>query len=910
MSFDLTNDAERPQGRGAPGISPRTLRRARRVAIGITTLVVALLILWWARGAYTDWLWFDALGLGSVFTKILFLKAWLFIGGTLVSGAVVALSLYLAYRFSRGQSTRELGEDGFRLAGATIAGLSVLTVLIAAPVFGAAAAGRWETFLVFFNIVPFGVSDPQFDLDISFYVVKLRLFHFIQGWFMGLFIVSVVMSLALYAANYALRGVRLIIAPRTLKHLAALGVLLMISIALGHVLDVYEQVLSGKGLVFGASYTDVQGRIPSLWLMTAIAALAAVGFAVSNYYGGLRLMAASFSLWVIVVILANFVYPGIFQRLQVEPDEFARELPYIQRNIDATRAAYQIDEIERVPFQVGGRLDAADIREYRITFDNIRLWDLQPLLDAYNQLQFMELYYTFTNMDSDRYLVDGELRQVLLAARELDSPNLPTDAQNWVNRRLQYTHGYGVSMSPATGFSPGEGRPEYLLKDIPISGEFEVEQPELYYGESPGAFAIVNSSMTEVNPDVGFQHYGGTGGVSLNSTWRRFLYTWQFTDINILLSDQVTSDSRILYRRQIDERVKAIAPFLKLDPDPYPVLDTDGRLWWLQDAYTVTYRYPYSTRVEGRTGHQFNYIRNSVKVAVDAYNGDVHFYVMEPEDPLIQMYRRAFPGLFHDAEAMPEDLKAHMRYPVLQFSALAQMYLRYHVTDPQVFFNQALQWAIPLETRFGKRGVQMSPAYLLLQIPGQETGEFLLMLPFTPAGEKKNLVGWLAARNDGVNYGKVLSFQVPSDPQIDGPSQVEARIENDQNISQQFTLWEGAGSRIIRGQLLVIPVGDTIIYVEPLYLQSEVLAFPELKKIILADAGNVVMADNLNSGLAMLIGGENGPAESVLTADGAEPFEREELDRLEDAVTGMGEALGELQEALDRLRESMRGASQ
>ena len=346
MSFDLANDAQGPQNQGFPGISPGNLRRIRRVAVGITTLVLVILILWWARGAYTDWLWFDALGLESVFTKVLFLKTWLFIGGTLVSGTVVALSLYLAYRFSRGQSTRALGDGGFRLVWATIAGIAVLTVLIAGPVFGAAAAGRWETFLLFFNDVSFGVTDPQFDLDISFYVVKLRLFHFIQGWFMGLFIVSVVTSLALYAAIYAVRGVRLVIAPRAFKHLAALGVLLMVSIALGHVLDVYEQVLSDKGLIFGAAYTDVHARIPSLWLLTAIAALAAVGFGVSNYYGGLRLMAASFSLWAIVVILATFVYPGIFQRLQVDPDEFARELPYIQRNIEATREAFGLNRIE------------------------------------------------------------------------------------------------------------------------------------------------------------------------------------------------------------------------------------------------------------------------------------------------------------------------------------------------------------------------------------------------------------------------------------------------------------------------------------------------------------------------------------------------------------------------------------
>ncbi len=662
MSYDLTNDNEGGSGQRLPGISSHNLRRAWRVAVGLTALVVLILVLWWVRGSYTEWLWFDRLGLGSVFTKILFLKTWLFIGGTLVAGGALCLNLFLSVRYSQGQSTRNLREDTSRLIWASIIGGAGLAVLIGSPIFGAAAAGRWETFLLYFNKVSFGVTDPQFGLDVSFYVVTLRMLHFIQGWFMGLIIASIVASLFLYAAVYALRGVKLVVAPRMLKHMAVLGALLMVSIALGHVLDVYELVFSSNGAVFGATYADIHARIPALWLMTAIAALAALGFAVSNYYGGLRMMAGSFSLWLIVVVLANFVYPGLFQRFQVEPDEFAREAPYIERNLEATRAAFQLDQIGQVPFQAKSGLDPSVLAEDRPTLDKIRLWDLQPLLDAYNQLQFMELYYSFSNMDSDRYVIDGELRQVLLSAREIDSTNLPTDAQNWVNRKLQYTHGYGVSMSPATGFSPGEGRPEYFLQDIPIKGEIPLLRPELYYGETPGGFAIVDTAMRDVDPSPDFRSYKGDGGVPLDSTWRRFLYAWQFTDINILLSDQVTTDSKILYHRRIADRVGTIAPFLSLDPDPYPVLDEGGRLWWIQDAYTVTDRYPYSTRMgSSQNGGQLNYIRNSVKAVVDAYNGSVHFYVLEPDDPLIKMYRRAFPGLFQDLAAMPKDLRDHLR---------------------------------------------------------------------------------------------------------------------------------------------------------------------------------------------------------------------------------------------------------
>jgi uncharacterized membrane protein (UPF0182 family) len=908
MSYELIDDAEIPPAQGVPGISAAQLRLARRWGLAFVALALLVLGLWWVRTIYTDWLWFDRLGLLSVYTKLLFLKTWLFLGGTLVAAAFLSGNLYLVVRFSRGPSTRHLKDDVIRSLRALIFGTAGLTVLIAGPIFGAVASGRWETFLIYFNRVPFDATDPQFGLDVSFYVATLRLLNFIQGWTLGLLITAIVACLALYSALYGLRGLGLVLAPRMMKHAAIMGLLLMLSIAAGHALDVYELVLSGKGVVFGATYTDVHARIPVLWLLTGIGILGAVGFGVSNYFGGLRLMAGSFSLWVIVVLLADLAYPALFQRFQVEPDEFSRELPYILRNLEATRTAYQLDLVDPVLYPATGTLDAPVLRANRATLDNIRLWDPQPLLDAYNQLQFMELYYRFLDLDSDRYVVDGRLRQVLVGARELDSQNLPPDAQNWVNRKLQYTHGYGVSMSPTTGFSPGEGRPQYFLQDIPIRGEFPVSRPELYYGESPANFAIVSSTMPEVNPSAGFQHYDGAGGVSLDSTLRRLAYAWEFSDINILLTDQINSDSRIQYRRQIRERVGAVAPFLKLDADPYPVLDGDGRIWWLQDTYTATDRYPYSARLDG----ELNYIRNSVKVAVDAYNGEVHFYVLDPDDPLLRMYRRAFPDLFEDLEAMPKDLRDHMRYPARLFSAQARTYLRYHVTDPQVFFNQAEQWAIPLETRFGKRGVEVAPSYLVLRMPEEEKEEFVLMVPFSPAGEKKNLVGWLVARSDPPNYGRLLGFEVPSDPQVDGPSQVEARIENDQRISQQFTLWEGAGSQIIRGQLLVIPVADAIIYVEPLYLQSEGLAFPELKKVILADSGNVVMADDIEQGLAMLVGGGPASPESsdpIQAVDGETPPGLEELDRIGEAVSGLDAAVDELEEALESLRETLGGTS-
>ncbi|MCS5654928.1 MAG: UPF0182 family protein [Dehalococcoidia bacterium] len=911
MSFDLTNDSDEPEGPNLPGISEVVLQRVRKGCIIAVGLLFAFLILWWLRTVYTDLLWYGELGYRDVFTKILVMKLWLFIGGTLVTAAALIVNFYYTFRFSRGPSTLPVTDETMRLLRALLVAAVVITALTAAPVFGSAAAGRWEVFLLFLNKVSFGVPDAEFGQDLSFFIVTLRMLNFIQSWIMGILITSVVMSLLLYAGIYGLRGLNFFLAPRMLKHIGILGGLLMVSIAAGHVLAIYELVVSPGGLVAGAGYTDIHARIPVLWLMTSIAALGAGAFFVSNYFGGLRLMVGSFSLWIIMALLANLAFPALFQRFQVDPNEFEREQVYIERNIESTRVAYQLDQVEEVALPAVGDIDANVVANNLPVIENIRLWDVEPLQDAYNQLQFMELYYNFLNMDSDRYVLDGRLRQVLLAARELDPDNLPADARNWVNRRLQYTHGYGVAMSPATGFTPEEGRPEFFIQDIPIRGEIPIRQPELYYSESPAPFAIVNSTAPEVDPSGSQLHYDGPGGVNLDSTFRRLAYAWQFADINILLSDQISSGTRIQYRRQISERVHALAPFLTMDDDPYPVVDKAGKLWWLQDAFTTTDRYPYSTLTEDG----FNYIRNSVKAVVDAFSGEVFIYVMDPTDSLLQMYRRAFPDLFLDFDRMPADLQAHIRYPNGIFSAQADMYLRYHITDAQAFFNQAEQWAIPQDTRFGKRGVEVHPSYLILQMPGGDSEEFVLMLPFSPAGEKKNLVGWLTARNDGVHYGKLNAFSVPSDPQVDGPAQVEARIENDQTISQQFTLWDGPGSQVVRGQLLVIPVGDAIIYVEPLYLQSEVLAFPELKKVILADGSNVVMADSVGEGLAMLLEGKAPLVDTSLGGagvggDGQATPGPEDLQVIEDAVSGLDEALKELQEAVERLRESLEKDSQ
>ena len=529
----------------------------------------------------------------------------------------------------------------------------------------------------------------------------------------------------------------------------------------------------------------------------------------------------------------------------------------------------------------------------------------RPLLDVYNQIQHLRLYYGYLDVDVDRYLIDGEYRQVLLGTRELIPEGLDPSAQNWVNRTLVYTHGYGVVMSPATDFTPA-GQPEFFIKDVPPAGDIPVLEPRVYYGENTNDFVIVNSEEAQFDRPADVQgalpvyieRYEGSGGVRLSSFIRRLAYSWELGDVNVFISGQVTNESTVLYRRNIRERVAAIAPFLRLDRDPYMVVN-DGRLFWIQDAYTVTDRLPYSKRLDNR---DFNYIRNSVKVVIDAFNGTVTFYTIEPRrpDPLLTVYRNIFPALFKPIEEMPEGLREHIRYPEVLLRAQATTFLQYHMTDPKEFFLKEDQWAIPNEVVLESQSQPVDPYYVIMKLPGQQGAEFVMILPFTPQ-DKPNLVAWIAARSDGEHYGDILLYTFPKERLFNGPSQIEARIDNDPKISEQFTLWGQSGSIVIRGNLLVIPIGESLLYAEPIYLQAEALEFPELKRVILATADDVVMEPSLREAVAALAGGAR-----VVRPDDGEPvpggIAPEDLQRILDAIQ---EGLGTLREGVDQLDESL-----
>ncbi|MBA7559573.1 hypothetical protein ES708_01188 [subsurface metagenome] len=553
-----------------------------------------------------------------------------------------------------------------------------------------------------------------------------------------------------------------------------------------------------------------------------------------------------------------------------------------------------------------------------MTIDNIRLWDHRPLKDTYNQIQSIRLYYDFHDVDVDRYIIDGEYQQVMLSARELSVEKLAGEAQTWVNRQLQFTHGYGIALSPVNEVS-AEGLPILLVKDIPPVGDFNIERPQIYFGEKTDHYVIVKTKTQEFDYPMGdeniYGYYQGEDGVSLDSFMRRLVYAWQFGDLNILISGELTPESRVLYYRNITERVNHLAPFLELDSDPYLVM-TDGRLFWIQDAYTTSDRYPYSEPLGS-----INYIRNSVKVVIDAYDGSVTFYVTDPEDALIRTYQAIFPELFVPAEQMPESLRVHLRYPEDMFNIQAKVYQTYHMRDARVFYNKEDLWAVPKEFYAGREQL-MEPYYIIMRLPDEEREEFLLMLPFTPVN-KNNTIGWLAARCDGENYGKLLAYHFPKERLVYGPSQIENRIQQDTVITEQLALWGRGGSRVIRGNLLLIPLGESLLYVEPVFLQAETGGLPQLKRVIVVAGDRIAMEPTLKEGIAAIFGTEVPPTEPPVVTPPAPPEPEEPVaadiaNLIEEAQrhynkaqeylkagdwAGYGRELSALEAVLDRLAE-------
>jgi uncharacterized membrane protein (UPF0182 family) len=726
--------------------------------------------------------------------------------------------------------------------------------LIIGLLIGFAQMANWDMILKWYYAVPFGRSDPVFGNDLAFYVFALPFYELLKDWALLIIFLSAAIAVVIYLArgsiDYQQTGFPAISAA-AIRHLSGLLAMFFVAKACGYILQRYDLLTSNNGIVFGAAYTDVHLRLPLLIALAGAALIATALCAYNIWQGGIRLPAAAVLIVFAVSILQTIV-PGGFQSYWVKPDELKLESRYIATNIEFTRYGFGLDHITSAPFPSKGKLTSEVVAANQATIQNIRWWDPRPLADTYRQLQEIRLYYDFHDIDVDRYTIDGSYRQVLLSARELNQSKLPPDAQTWINQRFKFTHGNGIAMNPVNRFDE-EGLPVFYVKDIPPVGppELKINRPEIYFGEETRNYVVVGGGTKEFDYAKGQENvynvYEGRDGVSLGSLWRRALFAWSFGDFKLLISDNVTSSSKILFRRLIQERIQRIAPFLRLDRDPYLVVD-DGRLIWLQDAYTISDSLPYS-QVTQPGG--INYIRNSVKIVVDAYDGNPVFYIADPKDPIVLTYQRIFPTLFQPMSSMSDSLRKHIRYPEDLFIIQARVYGTYHMKDPEVFYNKEDLWNFPRENHKGQVGV-MQPYYTIMRLPGEPREEFILMLPMVP-NNRDNMIAWLAARCDGPNYGKVIEYAFSKENLIYGPAQIEARIDQDTTISQQLSLWNQAGSRVIRGNLLAIPIDDTLLYVEPLYLSAESRQLPELKRLIASTGDRVVMAQDVDSLLAALV---------------------------------------------------------
>ena len=930
MAGNSQQEPDLPQQFVLPPVPPYTgaLVKWGIAAVG---LLVLFLLLTFLKSIYTDLLWYGSLDLRSVYVKVLVTRVVLFIVGAAVVAVGLAVSLYFANRQSKGPPVVPVSPEALAFLKRLVFWGSIAVVLILSVVFGAFLASHWETFLRFANSVPFGETDPVFGKDISFYMFKLPLYQFVQGWLLGALIIMMLASLALNFINFSLRGLRFEVTSGLKVQASIVAAAVLFLLAWGHWLDRWDRLLSQNGVVFGATYADLNARKPALLILTIIAGASGVLMLVNSYTRGLRLMVGAGALWIVMAIGLGVAWPALMQQFTVGPNEFAKESQYISRNMDFTLKGFALADVEDEPYSVEpSGVTAELVRANPQTINNIRLWDPRPLSDVYRQIQLIRPYYDFKEADVDRYTVDGQYRQVLLSAREVAPEKLDEEAQTWVNRRLVYTHGIGFAMSPVTEFTP-EGKPEFFAKDIPANGAVAIasagapdeatvliDNPRIYYGENTLDYVIVNSNTEELDyqteeGDLIRTSYTGSGGVRLSSFIRRLAYAWELGDINVLISGEITGDSLLQYRRQIQERIATVVPFLLLDEDPY-IVAADGGLFWVQDAYTTSDRYPYSDLNTDLLERPFNYIRNSVKITVNAFDGTLRFYLWDTADPMVLTYEKMFPKLFTPKESMPEALREHVRYPQDLFTFQAGMYSRYHMIDPQSFYGNEDLWAFPNE-KFGQSATLqvVEPYYVIMKLPGEEREEFVLLLPYTP-NQRQNLIGWLAARSDGENYGKLVAFNFPKDRQVDGPEQVEARIDQDQDISAWFTLRCAEGSSCIRGNLLVIPVGNSIIYAEPVYIQAEGVTFPELKKVILASGEKVVMEDSLNEALTSLTGGDftkvgqpSEPAAPGGVPAVGQPALEAEFQGVTEAIDRLGEDLISLEEALERLKELIGG---
>jgi hypothetical protein len=833
----------------------------RRPRLGLWLLLGFILLSLFGQAVplYTDWLWFQEVGFTTVFTTRLQLSGWLFIGLGAVVFVFLFINLSVAARTAPPDVLWEL-EDQLGLPGRAI--LEPLVRRLLLPVIavisffaGARATGSWPTVLEYVNRTPFNQTDPLFGRDLGFYFFVLPFWRLLYAWSTALVAGTLILVAAVYVLQRSLvltaRGPRLAAGART--HLLGLAAVLLLVRAVGFWLDRFDLLYAPRGFVFGASYSDVHASLPVLQWLVVLAVLCAAACVFQMFRPGWRFLVAGLVVLVVLWVAGLGIAPALLQSYRVKPNELVYERPYIENNIRMTRQAYALDRVAEKDFAAEDNLTPAALERNNLTIKNIRLWDHRPLLTTYGKLQEIRTYYKFRDVDVGRYTLNGEYRQVTLSARELSYRDLPS--RGWINEHLTYTHGYGLVAGPVNRISP-EGLPEFFLQDIPpvaTNGMPKITRPEIYYGEIGNEYVLVRTRSQELDYPSGDQNvytrYEGRGGIPINTLVRKAAFAARFGALNLLLSNDLTPESRVMIYRDIGARVQEAAPFLKFDRDPYLVIGADGRLVWMVDGYTTSERYPYATPVRG-----FNYIRNSVKATVDTFHGTVSYYIADPGDPVIQTYAKAFPGLLKPLADMPKDLQAHIRYPEDLFAVQARMYATYHMQDPQVFYNKEDLWVIPRLPQEG-RDREMEPYFMIMRLPGERKEEFVLLSGFNPSG-RDNMIALLVARMDPPQYGGLIAYQFPKQKLVFGPRNIQARINQDPVISQQIALWNQQGSRVITGSLLAIPIDQSLIYVQPLYLAAaEQGALPELRRVVVAYGNQIAMEPTLEAALARIFGG-------------------------------------------------------
>ena len=917
------DDGARPPSLG------RIFRRLGLAAVGIAILLVILLVsvgidLW------TDVIWYQSVGFVSVLTTRLGAQLGLFLAGLAIALVVLLGTLWIAGRLvppadptrpgllktwtdrladaqRRAEHNARLGGTGSGTYGPRPSSgptfvfesedmpdivpigtwvVALFSVLVALGIAGA-VAGSWDTILLYLNGVPFSpiasVTDPVFGRDIGFFLFDLPFLRFVQALINGLLLTA----LAVAGARYLLATTRggEVFVTRVRVHLAVIAGLYLLSVAFGYQLDKYELVYSQAGVATGVAFADANARFMAYDVLTLLSGLAGALLVAGAFTRWMWPLGAVIAIWFAASILLGRLYPEAIQRFSVDPNTYAQEEQYIANNIAMTRLGFGIDDWESRSYGGTAPLTRAAIENEADTFTNARLWDYRPLQTTLRQVQNVRQYYDFVDVDTDRYVIDGTLRQVMLSGRELAIERNP-QAASWVNQRVIYTHGIGITMVPVNEVTP-EGQPRLWVRDLPplsTDGAPEIVQPRIYFGEGDPHYVVVRAKQAEFDyprdTSAGAvdetTSWSADTGVPLDSTLNRLLYALRFRDLDLLISDQVTADSQLLFHRTMADRLPRIAPFLRYDKDPYLVVDDRGHLVYVQDAYTISDKFPHATWFNGAElgvesgllGDEINYIRNSVKITMDAYDGSMRFYVADPSDPIIRAWEGIFPGVFLPMDQLGGGVEDHLRVPEEQFNVQTRVYGQYHVDNPLTFFNRTDLWTVP-EKQTNQQSLESEAYYVVMRMPGEPKAEFLLLQPMI-AANRPNMIAWVAARNDNPNYGTVRSYRFPTDTTIFGPAQIESRIDQDPVISAQISLWNQSGSSVVRGNLIVVPVGDSLLYLQPVYLQSTSAAFPEFQKIVVASPTTIVWGDSLAEALTLLLAAQ-GEAPSPSPTPGPSP---------------------------------------